>query len=522
MLEFTYSKLFWITVVLAAVYAYLKYYLYNYWNRYNVPNETPSIPLGNVSIDYLRGKIHFAGFIDSIYNKFKHHRFYGVYVFQRPILCINDPELIKLILVKDFDLFADRGWFYDGKVDPMSSHLFLLPSEKWKRLRIKFSPIFTSGKLRRMYPYLVEISKHMIKTCDAELKTTDIVDVNDMLARYTTDIISSIVYGLDSKSLDNPKSEFQTKGEKALNFGRFNLLMAMFAPEMMSWATVPLFQENVSKFFLNIFIEAVTYRRKEKIQKKDFLDLIMQLIDYGKVEDDDQIMQTNGKNSEHFNKLTIEEAAANAFVFFLGGYETSSSTTSFCLYELAQNPEIQEKLQAEIDEVVKSPTGLTYESIAEMEYLDMVLSETLRKHPSLPILNRIAKEDYPLPTTDFVIKKDMRIMISLSGIQNNPEYYPDPEKFDPLRFTKEKAVARNKYINIPFGDGERMCIGKRFAVMQVKIALAAMLHNYQFSISEKTQVPPQYETMNFTQTVRNGVKLRVKRRDLEKILRKRS
>ncbi|NP_001166007.1 cytochrome P450 6CK6 [Nasonia vitripennis] len=512
MLEFTYSQLFWITAVFAAVYAYLKYYLYNYWNRYNVPNETPSIPLGNVPLDFLRGKIHYGGFIDSIYKKFKHYRFCGIYVFHKPILCINDPELIKLILVKDFDLFPDRGWFYDGKIDPMSSHLFLLPGEKWKRLRVKFAPIFTSGKLRQMYPFLVEISKHMIKTCDAELKTTDTVDVNDILARFTTDVISSIVYGLDSKSLDDPKSEFRTKGVKALSFGSFNLLVALFAPEMMSWATVPLYQENVSEFFLNIFKEAVNYRRKEKIQKKDFLDLIMQLIDSGKVDDENKILQTNGKNSEHFDKLTIEEAAANAFVFFLGGYETSSSTTSFCLYELAQNPEVQEKLQAEIDEVVRSLTGLTYESIAEMEYLDMVLSETLRKYPSGATLNRIAKEDYPLPNTDFVIKKGMRIIIPLSGIQNNPEYYPDPEKFDPLRFTKEKVAARNKYVNIPFGDGGRICIGKRFAVMQVKIVLTAMLYNYQFSISQKTQVPPKYETRNFTQIARNGVHLRVERR----------
>lgn len=112
-----------------------------------------------------------------------------------------------------------------------------------------------------------------------------------------TDVISSIVYGFDSKSLDDPKSEFRTKGEKALHFGRFNMLLAMFAPEMMSLATIPLYHGNVQQFFLNIFKEAVEYRRKEKVEKKDFLNLIMQLIDSGIVEDDSKILQTNGRKA---------------------------------------------------------------------------------------------------------------------------------------------------------------------------------------------------------------------------------
>lgn len=94
--------------------------------------------------------------------------------------------------------------------------------------------------------------------------------------------------------------------------------------------------------------------------------------------------------------------------------------------------------------------------------------ETLRKHPSVPALNRICKEDYQLPNTDFIIKKDTRILISVSGIQNNPEYYPDPEKFDPLRFTKENAAARSNYVHIPFGDGGRFCIGRYFSLFKIR------------------------------------------------------
>lgn len=121
--------------------------------------------------------------VESIYRKFNQHPFHGLYFLHKPVICINDPQLIRLILIKDFDKFPDRGWFSNGKLDPLSSNLFLLNGKKWRILRTKLSPIFTSGKLKQMHPYLMELSQQMVKTCDAELKLTDTIDVNDILAR---------------------------------------------------------------------------------------------------------------------------------------------------------------------------------------------------------------------------------------------------------------------------------------------------------------------------------------------------
>ena len=118
------------------------------------------------------------------YDKFRKHRFFGIYIFHNPILVINDPELIRLILIKDFQHFADRGIHSNLKVDPMSFNLFRLPGERWKHLRTKLTPIFTSGKLKQLYPLLLEVSDELVDICNKSLENDDIMDVKDLVERY--------------------------------------------------------------------------------------------------------------------------------------------------------------------------------------------------------------------------------------------------------------------------------------------------------------------------------------------------
>ena len=95
-----------------------------------------------------------------------------------------------------------------------------------------------------------------------------------------------------------------------------------------------------------------------------------------------------------------------------------------------------------------------------LPYLDMVVSETLRKYPPLGFLDRVCLADYKVPNSDLVIEKDTPVFISVIGSHYNPEYFPNPEKFDPLRFTEEAKNSRPSYVYFPFGDGPRVCIGQ--------------------------------------------------------------
>ncbi|KAL6448751.1 hypothetical protein ACFW04_000513 [Cataglyphis niger] len=160
------------------------------------------------------------------------------------------------------------------------------------------------------------------------------------------------------------------------------------------------------------------------------------------------------------NRLTLLEAIAQAFVFFIAGFETSSTTATFCLYELAQQQDLQDKLRKEIDEILKKHGELTYNAVNEMTYLHKVVNEAMRKYPPLPSLNRMCTEEINLPTTNIHIPKGMLITIPLLGLHRDPSIYPDPDRFDPERFNEDKVAARHPYAYLPFGEGPRICIGE--------------------------------------------------------------
>uniref|UniRef100_A0ABD2X9K7 Cytochrome P450 n=1 Tax=Trichogramma kaykai TaxID=54128 RepID=A0ABD2X9K7_9HYME len=121
----------------------------------------------------------------------------------------------------------------------------------------------------------------------------------------------------------------------------------------------------------------------------------------------------------------MSEAAAQAFVFFLAGFETSASTATYALLELAMNQEIQRRLQREIDQVADGPEGFTFEKIESMEYLDMVLSETFRKYSAVAFLNRLCVEEYRIPVTSYTpCPRVMRLVTSSHGVHHDPDIYP--------------------------------------------------------------------------------------------------
>lgn len=99
-----------------------------------------------------------------------------------------------------------------------------------------------------------------------------------------------------------------------------------------------------------------------------------------------------------------------------------------------------------------------------LPYLDMVISETLRKYPPLPFLARIAAGDYTVPETDVVIEKGTPIYISVSGLHHDPEYFPNPEKYDPERFSKKNKSKITPFTYMPFGEGPHNCIGKKITL----------------------------------------------------------
>lgn len=158
--------------------------------------------------------------------------------------------------------------------------------------------------------------------------------------------------------------------------------------------------------------------------------------------------------------MTYEEIAAQIFVFYIAGSESSSSTVAYTMYELTQNEELMERAHEDIKLTLAKHAGeLTYEAIMEMKFIDLCVKETLRKYPGLPILNRECTKSYKIPGTNFTIEKGTSVIVSLLGIHRDAQFFPNPDIYDPDRFTEEKK-AYNEDMYMPFGAGPRNCIGE--------------------------------------------------------------
>ncbi|GLV36673.1 Cytochrome P450 6a20 [Carabus blaptoides fortunei] len=333
---------------------------------------SPSFPFGNVG-PLLMKTDTFGHSFRHIYEYFKarNQAVGGYYFVLKPELIIVDVELIKCILTKDFTNFMDRGTYIDEQNDPLSAHLFALPGVKWKALRAKLTPTFTSGKMKMMFPTLVACSGQMEELLENLSRHAEPIDMKDILARFTIDVIGSCAFGIDCNSMTDPDNEFRKFGIASFNIKGFDAvrqILVIIFPKLMQFLRYPGISPKISTFFMNVVKSTVSYREKNNIQRNDFLQLLLN------IKNQEHKERGETESTDTNARLTLDQIAAQCFVFFLAGFDTSSTTMTFSLFEMASNQEIQDKVRDELVTVLKKYNGqLTYEAIMELHYLDKVI-----------------------------------------------------------------------------------------------------------------------------------------------------
>lgn len=206
--------------------------------------------------------------------------------------------------------------------------------------------------------------------------------------------------------------------------------------------------------------------------------------------------------------MSYEQIAAQVFIFYIAGTESTSGTILFTLHELSYDASLMKRAQEDIDQTLAKHDGLiTYESINEMKFLDLCVKETLRKYPALPILNRECTKDYNVPGSDHVIQKGTPIVISLLGIHRDEKYFPDALSYKPDRFESSDFDSK---AYLPFGDGARNCLAYRLGVMTTKVALVILLSKFNFESRKKRELDFAANTIPLL--VEGGISFKVTRR----------
>lgn len=495
-----------VAVIVAVTLIIITYFkrAFSYWKNRNVPYVEPTIPFGTAENPFRR-KTNIGIYVKRLYDELKAqgHKHGGAYLITNPQYLPIDPEYIKSIIQRDFDHFTDRGFYYNEKDDPLSANLFALGGHRWRNLRTKLTPTFTSGKMKVMFDTLVQCGYQMQEAMDNLHQNKQAVDIKEILGCFTTDIIGSCAFGLECNSFKSPDAEFRKYGKKIFDpmtrFRSLQLAISFSKPNLGRSLGIRFFPKETSDFFMGVVSDTVKYRETSNFVRKDMLQILIDLKNE---------LEKSGKTES----LTIEEVAAQAMIFFAAGFETSSTTMTFCLYELASNQEIQQKVRDEINQVLAKHDGkITYDAIMDMKYMNQVVDETLRKYPPLPFITRECVKDYSVPGTETVLEKGIHIIISVYGLHHDPEFYPDPDKFDPERFAEKRKHEISPFTYMPFGEGPRICIGLRFGLMQTKVGLAILLKNFKFSLNAKTVVPVEMDPFSFILTSKTGIFLDTKK-----------
>jgi cytochrome P450 family 6 len=198
--------------VLAVVYVYFKV-SFDYWKKRNVPYAKPTFPFGNFG-DKLFLRATLCRVFENIYKELDGEKYGGTYALTKPGFIFRDPDIIKNVLVKDFSSFHDRGLFVDEVVEPLAGHLFFLRGNKWRNLRAKLSPTFTSGKMKMMFQTLVDCGLELGSILEKSASNEEVIEMKDILARYSTDVIASCAFGIQCNCFKNPDAEFRQWGRK--------------------------------------------------------------------------------------------------------------------------------------------------------------------------------------------------------------------------------------------------------------------------------------------------------------------
>uniref|UniRef100_A0AAT9UTH1 Cytochrome P450 6PW3 n=1 Tax=Maconellicoccus hirsutus TaxID=177089 RepID=A0AAT9UTH1_MACHI len=492
------SEFMWLPLVLLPMIIFwlIKYY-YDYWKRRGIP-YVESHPL---DLDWYKS----AGidYYAKIYRQLEGHKFGGFFSRFAPKLMIRDPELIKNVLIKDFDYFHDRGDTTFDENEPLTMNMFSAPGTLWRNLRTRLTPTFTSGKMKYMFNLVQECAEELVQAVDSHIQNDTTIDVKNYVTRYSIEVISSCAFGLKTYSIKDGHSRFAAMASKIFEgklSARIVYLTRSVCPKLKEILRVPFIGKTTSEFFLKLTNDVVEHRKASNSSRNDFVQILINLQDDKKM----------GTIEDEFT-LTDDLMSAQCFLFFVAGYDTSSMTISFALYELAANIEIQKKLQNEIDSFMEEHDDqVSYEMVHNMPYLHKVVSESLRKYSINGTLMRVCVKKYQIPGTEVYIDKGTEVFIPVSGLHTDERYFPDPERFLPERFEDRNPEFRDAYL--PFGAGPRSCIGFRFALMSVKLALIYLLRNFNLELCTETRYPFEFAPLKIVTSVKHEIFLTFNKR----------
>jgi len=399
-----------------------------------------------------------------------------------PTFLLNNPDDIRHVLVTNPDNFDKTPRMIRGKARQLSGEGLLTSSgEAHLRQRRMLQPVFYRKTIESFANIITDATDRLL----VNWKPGTQLNITDEMMRLAQQIIIRSVFGSEFTDADGQLAAAITTRRQYLEQVFFSLLpFPGHMPTRIRW-NYPRAMQRIDK----TIYDAIGVRRKNAVHGKDLLSLLIQA------------------RYEEGMGMSDKQVHEEALVLLVTGYETIGEALSWTWYLLAEHPEIASRLVAEVKMALDDRVPRS-EDLPKLDYVSMVLAESMRLYPPTWIFVRMARHEDTLPS-GVTIPTGSKLYLCQYVMHRNPRYFPDPEQFDPERFSEPVKKTRPQFSYFPFGGGARVCIGEHFAKMEGTLVLAAIAQRFRLSL-----VPDQMIVLEPMMTLRpkNGIKMTVEHR----------
>jgi cytochrome P450 len=445
----------------------------------NAQGNLPPGPRGNFllgsAVEMGRSSMKFLTRCAREYGDIVYLRFFGT-----PICLLTHPSDIEYVLVKNPSNFV-KSRDYRALKSVLGNGLLTNEGVPWQKQRKLVQPTFRHENTDRYADVMVLATTRMLDTWrDGETR-----DVHQQMMALTLGIVAEALFGSDVSGHAGGVEQ-----ALAVLMNQFDGMagLAFLLPEKLPLPSTLKFKRSVAQ--LDKIIYAIIHeRRLARGPSKDLLEMLLRSQD------------------EEGSRMSDEQLRDEVMTLFLAGHETTANALSWTWYLLAQHPEIEARLFQEISEVLRGKLPAAAD-VARLPYTEMVVKESMRLYPPAWAVGRQAVGEFEMGGYKFPAGTNVAIL--QWNTQRDARFFPDPEKFDPQRWSAE-SLRRNalpRFAYFPFGGGPRVCVGAGFAMMEAILLLATMAQRYRMTLVAKRKVKL---LPSVTLRPRNGIQMVLQR-----------
>ena len=448
-----------------------------------------NLPMGPKGYPYIGSLLHFAShkrldWLQSIADT------YGDVVtfklLKKRAYFVNHPELVKEVLTRSSDNYSKKTISFKIVKEVLGESTFTSVGSEWRRKRLLVQPYFHNSQIASLGSLMTHCVAELLDQWEAECDAGKTIELTDAMMQVTLKVVVKALFStaLSDDDLQTFAAIFPpllaaTNRRAALPF------QALYA--------LPLGSNKKYRGYIDqldqIIFKIIHQRRLSDQQPMDLLQMLMEATD-----------------EETGQPLTDDELRNEAMTMFIAGHETTANAMSWLWTVVSQQPVIRANIEREVDAVLgqRTPTAADF---ADLPYCLNAFKETMRLYPPVPMLPRHVESDHSLG--DYHIKGGSDLFFSPFLLHRHPDFWQQPEVFDPQRFEKDAQRAQHSYAYIPFGGGPRVCLGNNFALMEAVFIIAMTTQRFRLQVNSDATIEP---LISLTTRPKYGVPVTLHRR----------